>query len=163
LALSEQDTKLTQSIDTLDKKIAEIMIKTFKVNQKKIKTSLITSKRLPPQLTLSLENSTIFNNNDERITIKNLKKGDDVSVYAELDCIQKTEDEITLLWRVIQMKQIIHYDLSVSLFKKDIKNEPVIKNIPPPPPPAPPAPILSLSSTTTKIAKQFAQSGRNSI
>lgn len=51
---------------------------------------------------------------------------------------------------------MLSFDYHNNTIEKEIKNEPVMKNIPPPPPLAP---ILSLSSTTTKTTKHNTDNG----
>ncbi|VBB17874.1 hypothetical protein YASMINEVIRUS_337 [Yasminevirus sp. GU-2018] len=140
VVLSSTDTKLVESVKSLDDKINNV-IKMLN-GKASPDPSIVENPGFPTTMELYIDNSTTcFDQDNNPINFMRIKNGSKILLYIELDSVTISMSKALKLWRVLQMKEIQSIDMSVNLFSTPI-------NVPmgPPMPPAIPqmAPLMGV-------------------
>ena len=150
---NNNDNNLINYINELEHKIFKTIQNNLIGTIVKIKYSFNRNKNYPPTIKLDIRGDiSFFDQNDETIDIKNIENNMLVTAFIELNNIIISEEEIWILWRILQIKKLDTIDFKKSFFKitnKNIEKDNIIipndvQKAPPPPPP--PLPAINLSS-----------------
>ena len=155
LTNAEQDAKLVNYIESLENNIFNHIKKNFLATVKKINRSFSKNKLFPPVIKLDYNQDTIFfNESDDEATLSPsyLNQNDMVGTYLELNNILTSDNEVWIIWKILQLKKMEGVNLRKSFFKSSQPppqpfahmQSTFTPNIPPPPPCILPLPISNV-------------------
>ena len=124
--------KLCLFIKKLERKIG-IYIKNDSKNKKlMMKSSIYSSDNFPPTFTINLPCEKVdscyefklhaYNQNNKRINLDNIKSGNYISAFIELESVWRNSKNIGFNWNVLQIKIFPEFDFNKCLFVDDNLN-----------------------------------------
>jgi hypothetical protein len=117
IAIFNKDTDFVTFMQSLDSKIDTIIEESY--SHVTVEPSIKLDDNFPPVMEIVIDHSSvIFNSDDDMVSIQDIPKESNVSLYIELDTVNISNRTCHKRWRLLQMKKNILIDMKKSFFTK---------------------------------------------
>jgi hypothetical protein len=115
MAFTPWSKKFVRTVKILTEKINEALTETYPNIE--VQNKLKTSKKFAPMLEVILnDNTKIYGAEKQLYDFSNLKTIDNCTMFIELDYVQIINDCAVISWKILQLKELEEFDMSVSFF-----------------------------------------------